>query len=102
MKYLIKGVSLLILSFMLVESIQAQIFGHGAETNKPAFENSMFQDLNYREIGPFRGGRSVAVAGHDDQPYIYYVGFTGGEFTKPPMEEILGIMLLTVISKQGQ
>ena len=46
--------------------------------NKPAFENSMFQDLNYREIGPFRGGRSVAVAGHDDQPYIYYVGFTGG------------------------
>ena len=38
----------------------------------------MFQDLNYREIGPFRGGRSVAVAGHDDQPYIYYVGFTGG------------------------
>ncbi len=78
MKYLIKGVSLLILSFMLVESIQAQIFGHGVETNKPAFENSMFQDLNYREIGPFRGGRSVAVAGHDDQPYIYYVGFTGG------------------------
>ena len=46
---------------MLVESIQAQIFGHGVETNKPAFENSMFQDLNYREIGPFRGGRSVAV-----------------------------------------
>ena len=34
MKYLIKGVSLLILSFIFVESIQAQIFGHGAETEQ--------------------------------------------------------------------
>jgi photosystem II stability/assembly factor-like uncharacterized protein len=67
-----------VLALCMAETSQAQVFGHGAETNSPQFESSLFQDLEYREIGPFRGGRSVAVAGHDDQPYIYYVGYTGG------------------------
>ena len=58
--------------------LQAQIFGHGKETNTPTFENTLFDELAYREIGPFRAGRSVAVAGHNSQPYTYYVGFTGG------------------------
>ena len=56
----------------------AQIFGHGSETTNPAYESSMFKDMDYRNIGPYRGGRSVAVAGHDDQPYTFYTGFTGG------------------------
>lgn len=60
------------------EYSMAQVFGHGAETNSPAFQEQLFQDLEYRNIGPFRGGRSVAVAGHDDQPYTFYTGFTGG------------------------
>ncbi|MCG8373179.1 MAG: glycosyl hydrolase [Balneolales bacterium] len=71
------SLALLFLLF-LAGNAQAQTFGHGAETDNPAFEESMFKDLNYRNIGPFRGGRSVAVAGHDDQPYTYYTGFTGG------------------------
>lgn len=58
--------------------LQAQIFGHGKETNTPTFENTLFDELAYRETGPFRAGRSVAVAGHNSQPYTYYVGFTGG------------------------
>jgi len=56
----------------------AQIFGHGEETESPEFEQSFLQELEYRNIGPFRGGRSVAVAGHPDQPDTYYTGFTGG------------------------
>jgi photosystem II stability/assembly factor-like uncharacterized protein len=59
-------------------STQAQVFGHGEEDNSPRYENHHFKDLSYRNIGPFRGGRSVAVAGHDDQPYTFYTGFTGG------------------------
>lgn len=54
------------------------IFGHGQEIENPNVDPSVLKGLNYRNIGPFRGGRSVAVAGHDDQPYIYYTGFTGG------------------------
>ncbi|MBX7152948.1 glycosyl hydrolase [bacterium] len=34
--------------------------------------------MTWRSIGPYRGGRSVAVAGHPDQPYTYYFGGTGG------------------------
>ena len=54
------------------------IFGHGQEIENPNVDPNILKGLNYRNIGPFRGGRSVAVAGHDDQPYIYYTGFTGG------------------------
>lgn len=55
-----------------------EIFGHGHDTESPSFENKFIDGLEYRNIGPFRGGRSVAVAGHDDQPHTYYTGFTGG------------------------
>ncbi len=78
MKRFFNAITLAVLSAFLFQPVQAQVFGHGEETDRPAFQDMMFQDLEYREIGPFRGGRSVAVAGHNDQPYIYYVGYTGG------------------------
>ena len=34
--------------------------------------------LQYRLIGPFRGGRVTAVAGVPSQPNVYYFGATGG------------------------
>jgi photosystem II stability/assembly factor-like uncharacterized protein len=34
--------------------------------------------LQYRSIGPFRGGRVAAVAGVPSQPKVYYFGGTGG------------------------
>jgi photosystem II stability/assembly factor-like uncharacterized protein len=34
--------------------------------------------LEWRSIGPYRGGRSVAVAGVPSQPHVYYFGATGG------------------------
>ena len=39
---------------------------------------SLLQALEWRNIGPFRGGRVTAVAGHPDQPNTYYMGATGG------------------------
>ena len=36
------------------------------------------KDIKFRLIGPFRGGRVVAVAGVPSQPNIYYFGGTGG------------------------
>lgn len=70
------AVLLFALSFM--GDTVAQTFGHGAETDSPVYKESLFKDLKYRNIGPFRGGRSVAVSGHDSQPYTFYTGFTGG------------------------
>jgi photosystem II stability/assembly factor-like uncharacterized protein len=40
--------------------------------------DSLFNGLKWRNIGPFRAGRSLAVAGHVDQPLTYYFGATGG------------------------
>ncbi|MDZ4730528.1 MAG: hypothetical protein SH820_11365 [Xanthomonadales bacterium] len=37
-----------------------------------------YQAMEWRLLGPFRGGRVTAVAGHADQPYTYYQGATGG------------------------
>lgn len=42
------------------------------------FDTTLYNKMQWREIGPFRGGRSVAVAGHKDQPYTFYFGATGG------------------------
>src|SRR5207244_7946590 len=34
--------------------------------------------LRWRSIGPYRGGRVTAVAGVARQPFLYYMGATGG------------------------
>lgn len=41
-----------------------------------------FHGLKFRNIGPFRGGRSVAVAGVIQDPQTYYMGSTGGGLWK--------------------
>ncbi|MFO0095313.1 MAG: WD40/YVTN/BNR-like repeat-containing protein, partial [Gemmatimonadaceae bacterium] len=42
------------------------------------FDSTVFTALSWRNIGPFRGGRSVAVAGLPSQPLTYFAGYTGG------------------------
>ncbi|NIP58463.1 MAG: glycosyl hydrolase, partial [Gemmatimonadetes bacterium] len=37
-----------------------------------------FEGLTWRNIGPFRGGRAVAVHGVPSRPETYYMGSTGG------------------------
>lgn len=44
--------------------------------------NEYFNPLKYRNIGPFRGGRSVAAVGVVDDPLTYYMGTTGGGLWK--------------------
>ncbi|MDQ2945818.1 MAG: hypothetical protein M3Y27_07730, partial [Acidobacteriota bacterium] len=40
------------------------------------------KELKYRSIGPFRGGRVVAVTGVPSQSNVYYFGATGGGIWK--------------------
>lgn len=42
------------------------------------FDQSLFKGLEWRSIGPYRGGRVTAVAGVTSQPFVYYFGGTGG------------------------
>ncbi len=41
-----------------------------------------FKPLKYRNIGPFRGGRSVSATGVIGDPLTYYMGTTGGGLWK--------------------
>jgi photosystem II stability/assembly factor-like uncharacterized protein len=41
-------------------------------------QGDLYKELRFRLIGPFRGGRSVAVAGVPSQPNTYYFGAVGG------------------------
>jgi hypothetical protein len=44
----------------------------------PTQKNDPLKNLQFRLIGPFRGGRAGAVEGIADNPKVYYYGATGG------------------------
>ena len=48
-----------------------------AQNNKP-----VYNQLKWRNIGPFRGGRSVASSGVIQDPHTFYMGSTGGGLWK--------------------
>ncbi|MCU1268476.1 MAG: glycosyl hydrolase, repeat-containing protein [Acidobacteria bacterium] len=58
--------------------VNAQRRPAASETPSPAKESDPLKALQWRSIGPFRGGRSTAVAGVASQPMVYYFGGTGG------------------------
>ncbi|MCU0391051.1 MAG: glycosyl hydrolase [Thermoflexibacter sp.] len=48
----------------------------------PSDLNAYFKTVKWRNIGPFRGGRSVTASGVVGDPYTYYMGTTGGGLWK--------------------
>mgnify|MGYP000858671859 FL=1 len=59
------------------------IFGFQSETTFSQSNNeTYFSSLEYRLLGPFRGGRSAAVAGVSNKPNLFYFGATGGGIWK--------------------
>ncbi len=44
----------------------------------PVLDKERLKTLDWREIGPYRGGRSAAVTGVEGHPRTYYFGATGG------------------------
>ncbi len=68
---------LLFITFNLIAASPAQQRAAKRTTNVPVDEK-LLQGLRYRSIGPARGGRVTAVAGHRKQPHTFYMGATGG------------------------
>src|SRR6266545_4015530 len=56
----------------------ALVTGSISSHAQQASQSNPLSGLRWRNIGPFRGGRSVAVAGVASQPAVYYFGGTGG------------------------
>ena len=50
---------------------------------KPQTLSDKLDGMSYRPIGPYRGGRSVAVTGVRHDPLTYYFGGTGGGVWEP-------------------
>jgi photosystem II stability/assembly factor-like uncharacterized protein len=42
------------------------------------FDEKLYSALEWRSIGPYRGGRSAAVTGVPGKPNLFYMGATGG------------------------
>jgi photosystem II stability/assembly factor-like uncharacterized protein len=47
-------------------------------SSRYAYDSVLYSSMKYRLIGPFRGGRSAAVAGDPNQKNVFYMGATGG------------------------
>ncbi len=53
-------------------------FSSNAQQISPPAAAHPLNGLQWRSVGPFRGGRVTAVAGVPSQPMVYYFGATGG------------------------
>ncbi len=74
--------ALLVLVFLFSNQLFAQKKQTKAQTAQTTstvkFQEKLYNSLQWREIGPFRGGRSAAVTGVPGQPKLFYMGATGG------------------------
>ncbi|MBT7402030.1 MAG: glycosyl hydrolase [Bacteroidetes Order II. Incertae sedis bacterium] len=48
------------------------------DSQAQSIDPSLYEGLDYRLVGPYRGGRSAAVTGVPGKPLLYYMGTTGG------------------------
>ncbi|HEX8881236.1 MAG TPA: hypothetical protein VF749_14450 [Candidatus Acidoferrum sp.] len=44
----------------------------------PTFDQKLFGEMRWRSIGPFRGGRTVAISGVAHQPNVFYMAAVNG------------------------
>jgi len=67
---------LVFIGFSLISTTHAQ--RRQAAASQGTNQADSLKVLQWRQIGPFRGGRSTAVTGVASQPMVFYFGGTGG------------------------
>ncbi len=75
-----KKVILLLLSILLLITYDSKAQKYKRKTQQKAiqFPEKFYDALQWRNIGPFRGGRSAAVTGVSNKANLFYMGSTGG------------------------
>ena len=73
LRRMVKFISALIVC-AVISTIHFGSVAHATETINP----SLFAGKDYRLIGPWRGGRALAVSGVIGDPLTYYMGAAGG------------------------
>jgi len=67
--------------FLIAFSFTIHIHAQKKRNNpnaEPEFPEALYSSLEYRLVGPFRGGRSASVTGVPGEPNLFYFGATGG------------------------
>ncbi len=75
-------VILCILSICLSTGIMAQKKSATQNKEPQTIDKSFYEGLEWRNIGPYRGGRSLGSTGSPGRPLEYYFGATGGGLWK--------------------
>ena len=58
--------------------LAVSLFGISLAQSAPTYDAHLFAELRWRNIGPFRGGRTKAVDGIPSQPNVFYIGAVNG------------------------
>ena len=74
--------SFLFLGLLLINTSPNIVAQIASKTVTAKDANTYFAPIKYRNIGPFRGGRSVTASGVIGDPLTYYMGTTGGGLWK--------------------
>ncbi|MEM6814684.1 MAG: glycosyl hydrolase [Bacteroidota bacterium] len=69
--------TLLILIIFATNSFAQKRKGR-SNTTTEKINPELYSGITWRQLGPFRGGRSAAVTGVSNKPQLFYMGATGG------------------------
>ncbi len=65
--------------FVLLIIVHTDVAAQKKRTDtKTEVDVARYGNLNWRSIGPYRGGRAATITGVSDQPNLFYMGTTGG------------------------
>src|SRR5437763_6424560 len=64
--------------FLLICSVSLAVTPSPSPTPAGAIDEKLFNAMQWRQIGPFRGGRALAIEGVPGEPGTYYFGAVAG------------------------
>ena len=68
----------LLIVMFFAEEAEAQRRKKNSSNNTTSYNSKLYDGMQWRNIGPFRGGRSAAVTGVPGKPNLFYFGAAGG------------------------
>lgn len=68
--------SILVIGFIVYDGHSQR--NKSKSTPTTSYNSALYEGMQWRNIGPFRGGRSAAVTGVPGKANLYYMGATGG------------------------
>src|SRR4029450_11996221 len=67
-----------LLSVLSVFAVAVNSANLPAQSTRISTEPGFFNEMRWRDIGPYRGGRTKASAGVPQQPNVFYIGVVNG------------------------